>query len=118
MKMKPFMIAALLSFVCFFNINAQEYNLISIERTKPYWQDVNVVKVNKEYPRTQFMTFENKSVAINSKFEDSKYYISLNGTWKFYFVDGYKQLPENVTDSTVSLEDWSDIKVPGNWEVQ
>ena len=118
MKMKPFMIAALLSFVCFFNINAQEYNLISIERTKPYWQDVNVVKVNKEYPRTQFMTFENKSVAINSKFEDSKYYISRNGTWKFYFVDGYKQLPENVTDSTVSLEDWSDIKVPGNWEVQ
>ena len=23
---------------------------------KPYWQDVQVVSVNKEYPRTSFMT--------------------------------------------------------------
>ena len=25
---------------------------------KPYWQDVQVVSVNKEYPRTSFMTYE------------------------------------------------------------
>ncbi len=98
--------------------NAQEYKAISKERKKPYWKDVNVVKVNKEHPRTQFMTFDNKNDALNKRFEDSNYYISLNGTWKFYFVDGYKQLPENVTDSAVVLTDWYDIKVPGNWEIQ
>ncbi len=84
----------------------------------PYWQDVEVVKVNKEYPRTSFMTFDNKTDALSKKFEESKYYHSLNGTWKFYFVDGYKQLPDNITDPNVSTEDWNDIKVPGNWEVQ
>ncbi|MDO5523875.1 MAG: glycoside hydrolase family 2 TIM barrel-domain containing protein, partial [Bacteroidia bacterium] len=92
--------------------------MISNQRKLDYWQDVNVVQVNKEHPRTQFMTYDNKQEALNTRFEDSKYYISLNGTWKFYFVDGYKQLPENVTDSTVSLDGWKDIKVPGNWEMQ
>lgn len=85
---------------------------------KPYWQDVEVVKVNKEYPRTSFMTFDSKATALSNKFEESKYYQSLNGTWKFYFVDGYKQLPDNITDPSVSTNDWKDIKVPGNWEVQ
>ena len=42
----------------------------------------------------------------------------LNGTWKFYFVDSYKDLPANITDPSVSTSDWDDITVPGNWEVQ
>ncbi|MGV8962100.1 MAG: glycoside hydrolase family 2 TIM barrel-domain containing protein [Candidatus Saccharimonadaceae bacterium] len=91
---------------------------VAQEQKKPYWQDVKVVQVNKEYPRTSFMTFDSKTEAKSKKFEDSKYYHSLNGTWKFYFVNGYKQLPENITDPSVSTKDWKDIKVPGNWEVQ
>ncbi|MEL7599965.1 MAG: glycoside hydrolase family 2 TIM barrel-domain containing protein [Proteiniphilum sp.] len=87
-------------------------------RKLPYWQDMNVVQVNKEYPRTQFMTYNTRQEALQTRFEQSKYYLSLNGTWKFYFVEGYKQLPENITDSTVSLTGWKDIRVPGNWEIQ
>lgn len=85
---------------------------------KPYWQDVKTVKINKEYPRTSFMTYENRANALSKSFEVSKYYHSLNGVWKFYFVEGYKQLPENITDPKISTHDWADIKVPGNWEVQ
>lgn len=86
--------------------------------TKPYWQDIQVTSVNREYPRTSFMTYENEKEALTGKFENSKYYQLLNGTWKFYFVEGYKQLPKNITDSDVNTNDWNDIKVPGNWEVQ
>ncbi|WP_352423420.1 glycoside hydrolase family 2 TIM barrel-domain containing protein [Proteiniphilum sp.] len=64
------------------------------------------------------MTFDSKRDAVSKKFEDSPYYKSLNGTWKFYYVDGYKQLPEGVTDPGTSTTDWADITVPGNWEVQ
>ena len=88
------------------------------EPKKPYWQDVQVVAVNKEYPRSSFMTYENRANALTGKFEKSKYYQLLNGTWKFYFVDSYKNLPANITDPSVSTTDWTDIKVPGNWEVQ
>ena len=85
---------------------------------KPYWQDVQVVSVNKEYPRTSFMTYDNRTDALTGKFEKSNYYQLLNGTWKFFFADSYKDLPANITDPSVSTDSWNDIKVPGNWEVQ
>ena len=55
---------------------------------KPYWQDVQVVSVNKEYPRTSFMTYDNRTDALTGKFEKSNYYQLLNGTWKFFFAGG------------------------------
>lgn len=85
---------------------------------KPYWQDVNTVAVNKEYPRCAFMTYADKTTAQSMKYEKSPYYLLLNGVWKFYFVDSYKQLPENITDPSTDTEQWHDIKVPGNWEMQ
>jgi Beta-galactosidase/beta-glucuronidase len=85
---------------------------------KPYWQDESVVAVNKEYPRTAFMSYGDLASAKLGKFENSAYYQLLNGTWKFYYVDGYKQLPSNITDASVDVASWHDIKVPGNWEIQ
>lgn len=86
--------------------------------TKPYWQDIQVVAVNKELPRTSFMTYPDRDAALTSAFEKSPYYVLLNGTWKFYFTDSYKNLPENITDPSLSTASWGDIQVPGNWEVQ
>ncbi|MDR2954175.1 MAG: DUF4981 domain-containing protein [Prevotella sp.] len=103
-------------FACTIGINAQE--------AIPYWQDVSIVEVNKEAPRTTFMSFDNSDNATKSlntpyiDYSNSNYFYSLNGTWKFYFVDSYKKLPENITDADVSLNGWTDIKVPGNWELQ
>lgn len=64
------------------------------------------------------MIFKNENDALNKKFENSEFYISLNGRWKFYYVDSYNQFPENITDSAVTSADWKDIKAPGNWEIQ
>ena len=64
------------------------------------------------------MTYNNRADALSGKFERSKYYRLLNGTWKFYFVDSYKKLPENITDPNTNTDSWDDIQVPGNWEVQ
>ena len=83
----------------------------------PYWKDIQTVSVNREAPRSAFMTYANREQAASMKYEQSPYYQLLNGTWKFYYVDSYKQLPENIT-STANLDGWKDIQVPGNWEVQ
>ena len=85
---------------------------------KPYWQDIQVVAVNKEAPRSSFMSYGDRATALSSRYEKSPFYSLLNGTWKFYFVDSYKDLPANITDPSVSTSDWDDITVPGNWEVQ
>ena len=118
MNNKFFFLMAVVSLLSIQTLPAQDHRSISWRRTTPYWKDVNVVQVNKEHPRTQFMNYKNREEALEIAFEKSKYYLSLNGTWKFYFVDSYTQLPENITDSTVTLTGWSDIEVPGNWELQ
>lgn len=98
--------------------------LIYAQETLPYWKDVGVVAVNKEAPRTTFMSYDNikdASLSLSSSYSDysnSKYYYLLNGTWSFYFVKGYKDLPSDITDANKSLVGWTDIKVPGNWELQ
>ncbi len=84
----------------------------------PYWKDMHVLSVNKEKPRTTFMSYDNRVNAISKNYENSPYYRLLNGTWKFYYTDAYYKLPENITDPTFSLSGWKDIKVPGNWEIQ
>jgi len=90
----------------------------------PYWKDLNVVGVNKQAPRTTFIGYQDVRAAkeaISSPYtwyNASRYHISLNGTWKFYFVDAYKKLPDNITDANVNTDSWNDIKVPGNWELQ
>ncbi|MDR0939281.1 MAG: DUF4981 domain-containing protein [Mediterranea sp.] len=89
------------------------------EGTKlPYWQDVQTTDVNREPARTSFMTYANRANALTGRYENSTYYQLLNGTWKFYYVDSYKQLPDNITDPSTSTASWHDIKVPGNWEMQ
>ncbi|HBG58940.1 MAG TPA: hypothetical protein DDX07_13105, partial [Porphyromonadaceae bacterium] len=84
MKKKLIVLAAAFGLLSINHSQAQESRMTSNLRTLPYWQDVNVVQVNKEYPRTQFMTYDNKQEALQTRFEQSKYYLSLNGTWKFY----------------------------------
>ncbi len=90
----------------------------SPQPAKPYWQDIQVVAVNQEKPRSSFMSYADRETALTSRFEKSPYYSLLNGTWKFFFVDSYKDLPQNITDPSVNTSSWDDITVPGNWEIQ
>ena len=102
----------------FFLLNIALVNDATGQSGKPYWQDVQVVAINKELPRSSFMSYGNRATALTSRYEKSPYYRLLNGVWKFYFVDSYKKLPANITDPAFDASDWNDITVPGNWEVQ
>ena len=92
--------------------------VLHAEDTKlPYWKDIQTVAVNKEYPRTAFMTYDNRNQALTGEYENSPYYKLLNGTWNFYYADTYKDLPANIEQPDANIA-WKEIKVPGNWEVQ
>ena len=84
----------------------------------PYWKNVEVVAVNKRMPRTAFMTYGTREGALRNAWEESEWYRSLNGTWKFYYVTAYGDLPDDICDPARSLDGWHDITVPGNWELQ
>lgn len=84
----------------------------------PYWNDLQTTGVGKEYPRTEFSVFSSREAALNGTYESSPYHLSLNGTWKFLYTDDYRDLPAGIEKPTFSTAEWSDIKVPGNWERQ
>ena len=84
----------------------------------PYWKDIQTTSVNTQNPRTSFMTYANRAQAMTGRYEESPYYKLLNGIWKFYYVDSYKELPADVVDTTAAVVGWKSIKVPGNWELQ
>lgn len=88
------------------------------ERSIPAWQDPSIISINKQPPRSTFMSYPDLQAASAMRYENSKYYYLLNGKWKFYFVEGYKQLPDNITDPNLDTNSWHDINVPGNWELQ
>ena len=93
-------------------------------RLKPYFSEIDTVCVNTEYPRTSFMTFPDMKSAKSKGFEDSPYYMSLNGEWDFIYTDDYRALPAGViapegkSGGDAPGMEWDSIKVPGNWERQ
>lgn len=96
---------------------------VSAQEKLPYWKDNNVISVNKEAPRTTFMSYPSEKVAIQAissapiDYTLSPNFDLLNGTWDFFFVDEYKDLPEGITNPNAKF-DWKKIEVPGNWELQ
>ena len=50
--------------------------------------------VNKEYPRSEFMTYPKREMAFENDYEKSVYYQSLDGEWKFKYVEDSRDLRE------------------------
>ncbi|MEG1738658.1 MAG: glycoside hydrolase family 2 TIM barrel-domain containing protein [Odoribacter sp.] len=86
-------------------------------QTKPEWQDEAVPSVNKEYPRTSFMTYGSMESAQKKVFSSSEFFRTLNGKWKFNWVPTLSEHPTNFYQSDFNDNAWKDIDVPANWEL-
>ena len=83
------------------------------------WQNEAVTGVGKYKPRTSFISYTTREEAVADIRENEKYYVPLNGVWKFTYADDYRTLPlEEMVQPGASVFGWNDIRVPGNWEVQ
>ena len=52
------------------------------------------------------------------KYQDSPYYLDLNGKWKFCWVKGVNNRPIGFEHPDYDTSNWDYINVPGNWELQ
>lgn len=52
------------------------------------------------------------------QFDQSPYYMSLNGKWKFNWVRGVDSRPAGFQNPDYDVSAWEEINVPGNWERQ
>ncbi|MDR1061391.1 MAG: family 43 glycosylhydrolase [Clostridiales bacterium] len=89
------------------------------------WDTNSVYAVNREDPHATFFPYANEADAKefhNLYPEESAYYQTLNGTWKFLHAANPASRPSDVgEDSFAALGfdagGWDDIAVPGNWQV-
>lgn len=90
-----------------------------IAHAQTQWQNINVISQGTEKGRTSFMSYENRDFAVKNDYSNAKYYISLNGDWKFLYADDHRDIPvSSVVSPAVNTSLWRDIRVPGGMELQ
>lgn len=82
------------------------------------WESPEYLSLNKEQPRSWFFSFQDVESARKVLPENSSYYLSLNGTWKFHFVKTPDQRPKDFFLPSYDVTGWDDIPVPSNWQIQ
>ncbi len=90
----------------------------SAQKQLPEWNNPQLFGVNKMDPRAHFFPFESEKLAENNVPEESNWYKSLNGIWKFKWSKNPAQKPSDFYKQEFSVSTWQDIIVPGNWELQ
>ncbi len=93
----------------FFSLHAQQ---LPIELQTP-----EIVSVNRMPMRASAFAFENRELAQQREKEKSTYFLSLNGAWKFNWVQDPRQRPVDFYKKDFNDAAWNDFKVPANWEV-
>lgn len=82
------------------------------------WRDPQVFAWNKLAPRAHFYSFLNDPGHFVSEPFDCENYLNLNGTWKFHWCSKPADRPTEFIQSNANVEQWDDICVPGNWQIQ
>ena len=81
------------------------------------WQSPDSVAVNKLQPHAWFFSFRNIEEARKVLPENSSYWKSLDGLWKFHWAPNPDERPKDFFRTDYDVSKWDDIKVPMNWNM-
>ncbi len=81
------------------------------------WENPELLALNKEQPRAWFFTFDGIEEARRVLPEFSRYYRSLDGTWKFHWVGNPDERPAEFYQPSYDVSGWDDVTVPMQWNV-
>lgn len=93
-------------------------NSTVFSQVKNDWENPQLIDVNKEAPHASFMLFNAQKDVIADDYSKSPYHQSLNGTWKFTYVDRHADRIKDFYRTDLNTAAWKDIAVPSNWELQ
>ena len=82
------------------------------------WQSQYSVGKGKVAPHTYIFPYDSSSDIARCDFNKSKYFLSLDGKWKFNWVRNPNLRPKDFYKPEFYVGHWNDITVPGNWERQ
>lgn len=81
------------------------------------WENEHVFEQNKMEARVASYSYKSADDALNGD-RNSARIKSLNGIWKFNFVEKAENRPTNFMGSNFNDPNWKDIEVPSNWELK
>lgn len=82
------------------------------------WENPLVTSRNKMEAHATAYSFPSEKLAQANDREQSPWWASLDGEWKFRWFPQLDKVPADFYKSTVNTASWKDIAVPGNWQVQ
>jgi beta-galactosidase len=96
-----------------------KYKNVAFEDKIPHdWENPAVNEINREAQRAYFIPFANAEQAAKNDLWKSPFIQSLNGTWQFHISHTPYIRPFYFFKDDYDTDDWTTIKVPGNWELQ
>ena len=104
---------ALLPFIAIFIVLFTTTGLTAQED----WENPQVVGINKMEPHVNVVPYASLPDALSGKYEDSPFYQSLNGKWKFTWVESPGKRPQEFYRTDFDDAKWETINVPANWEL-
>lgn len=82
------------------------------------WQNPEVNAVNRAPMRAANFAYDKNEAALKSRdMKASKNYLSLNGLWKFNWVNDADRRPVDFWKKDFNDKGWGEMPVPGIWEL-
>lgn len=81
------------------------------------WRDPEVNAVNRAPMHTSYFAYESAEAAGRGVKEQSSNFMSLNGTWKFFWVRDADARPSDFWKTDFNDKGWDNMPVPGVWEL-
>ena len=81
------------------------------------WINPEVNAVNRAPMHTNYFAYESKEAANKAAKELSTNYMTLNGTWKFFWVKNADARPTDFWKVGYNDKGWGNMPVPGVWEL-
>ena len=91
--------------------------LVCNAQTFKEWRDQNVNEVNRLPMHTSFFPYTSVAMAEKGNPRIDSNYLSLNGNWKFNWVENADQRPGDFYQVNFDDKGWGEMPVPGMWEL-
>ena len=82
-----------------------------------FWENEKLNEYNRQPMHSAFFAYEDKNLALEDSMEASKNFQSLDGLWKFKWVDKPADRPLGFWKNDYDDSHWVDFAVPATWEV-
>lgn len=84
---------------------------------RPAWEDPQVNNINRLPVASDFFGYENSMLAKKNDKHQSSRYLSIEGMWKFHFVQNRNERPQDFYHTGLDDAMWGTMPVPGMWEL-